>query len=71
MGKPIVDAYETVLIISLNASENTGRLEKHSPSIYEDACKPLITPWKNLFNPDGCGVGRGGGGVGSGVSWVY
>ena len=42
-----------VLRISLNAKEKTGRFEKHSPSISEDACKPLITPWKNTFNPDG------------------
>ena len=56
-----------VLKISLNANEKTGRLEKHNPSIYEDACKPLIMPLKNRLNPDGCGVGGGGGGVGSGV----
>ena len=48
----------------MNASEKTGTLEKHNPSIYEDACKPLITPRKNVLNPDGYGVGGMGGGVG-------
>ena len=49
----MVAAYEIVLRISLKAKEKTGRLEKHRPSIYDDACRPLITPWKNLFSPDG------------------
>ena len=61
------EAYFMVLKISLNASEKTGRLEKHNPSIYADACKPLIKPWKNRLNPDGWGTGGYGGGVGSGV----